>query len=90
MQAALDEVGIPWVMAAEAQSSRSIEASLSADLAVHVLVEGAEPRDISKIAHSGALPDLGCTQVNLYVSEPGRSGPPGALAALIRQEFGTA
>lgn len=88
VQAALDAAGIPWVMAAEAETSRSIEASLSADLAVHVLVEGAEPRDIQRIPHGGALPDLGHTQVNLYVAEPGRSGPAGALATIIRQEYG--
>lgn len=90
VQAALDNANIPWVMAAQSESSRSIEASLSADLTVHALVEGSEPRDIQKIPHAGTLPDLGRTQVNLYVSEPGKSGPPGALAALIRQEFGAA
>lgn len=87
VQAALDAAGIPWVMAAESETTRSIEASLSADLAVHVLVEGAEPRDIQRIPHGGALPDLGHTQVNLYVWAPGRKDTAGALATLIRQEY---
>lgn len=87
VQAALDAAGIPWTMAVEAESSRSIEASLVADLAVHALVDGAEPRDVARVAHGGALPDLGQTLVNLYVSEPGRADVAGALAALIRAEF---
>ena len=87
VQQSLDAAGIPWVMAAESETTRSIEASLSADLAVHALVEGAEPRDITRIPHGGALPDLGMTQVNLYVAAPGRTGAAGALATIIRQEY---
>lgn len=87
VQTALDVAGIPWVMAAESETTRSIEASLSADLAVHVLVEGAEPRDIQRVPHGGALPDLGRTQVNLYVAETGHDDAAGALARMIRQEY---
>ena len=87
VQATLDAAGIPWVMAAESEATRSIEASLSADLAVHVLVEGAEPRDIQRVPHGGALPDLGRTQVNLYVAETGHGDAAGALARMIRQEY---
>lgn len=87
VQSALDEAGIPWVMATESETTRTIEASLSADLAVHALVEGAEPREVHRINHGGALPDLGLTQVNLYVAKPGRNDAAGALAALIRQEY---
>ncbi len=90
VQAALDAVGIPWVMAAESETTRSIEASLSADLAVHALVEGAEPREIQRVPHGGALPDLGRTQVNLYLAETGRGDAPGALATMIRQEYAAA
>lgn len=87
VQSRLDAAGIPWVMATESETTRSIEASLSADLAVHALVEGAEPREVHRIHHNGALPDLGRIQVNLYVAEPGRNDAAGALAVLIRQEF---
>jgi len=87
VQTALDAAGIPWVMAAESETTRSIEASLSADLAVHVLVEGAEPRDIQRVPHGGTLPDLGHTQVNLYVAQTGKDDAAGALATMIRQEY---
>ena len=87
VQNALDAAGIPWIMATEAETTRTIEASLSADLAVHVLVEGAEPREIHRINHGGALPDLGSTHINLYTSERSPNSPAGALAAGIRQEY---
>ncbi|TCP62956.1 LysR family transcriptional regulator [Rhodovulum bhavnagarense] len=87
VQAALDRAGIPWEMAVESESTRTIEASVSADLAVHTVVEGTEPPYVERIQHGGALPDLTTTRINLYVSEV--SGGPVAdeLAALIRQAY---
>jgi len=84
VQAALDAAGIDWVMASEAEATRSIEASVSADLAVHALVAGAEPRDLAPVPHGGSLPDLGQIQVNLYTGQNEAAGP---LAAIIRQEY---
>ena len=43
VQKKLDEAGIPWEMAVESDSTRTIEASVSADLAVHTVLEGMEP-----------------------------------------------
>lgn len=87
VQEALDRAGIPWVMAVESDSTRTIEASVSADLAVHALVEGAEPRYVERIPHGGALPDLARTRINLYVSRPSQSGAVEALASLVRTSF---
>ncbi|RRH73457.1 LysR family transcriptional regulator [Falsigemmobacter faecalis] len=84
VQAALDDAGIDWVMASEAEATRSIEASVSADLAVHALVAGAEPRDLVAVPHGGSLPDLGQIQVNLYTGQNEAAEP---LAAIIRQEY---
>ena len=81
---ALDRAGIPWVMAVESDSTRSIEASVSADLAVHALVAGAEPRYVERIPHGGALPDLARTKINLYVADPSHGPAVEALAAMIR------
>jgi len=86
VQQALDRAGIPWVMAVEADSTRSIEAAVSADLAVHVLVEGAEPRYLERIPHGGALPELARTKINLYAARPA-TGVVGAMDAMIRQAF---
>ncbi|MDO9525681.1 MAG: LysR family transcriptional regulator [Gemmobacter sp.] len=86
VQEALDRAGIPWIMAVEADSTRSIEAAVSADLAVHVLVEGAEPRYLERIPHGGALPELLRTKINLYVARPA-TGVVAAMDAVIRQAF---
>lgn len=87
VQAALDRAGIAWTMAAESDSTRSIEATISADLAIHALIEGVAPRDVQPIAHGGALPDLGQTRVNLYVGAGRQDVPATTLAGMLRQEF---
>ncbi|MFC2969692.1 LysR family transcriptional regulator [Acidimangrovimonas pyrenivorans] len=87
VQEALDRAGIDWVMAVESDSTRSIEASVSADLAVHALVEGAEPRYMEPIPHGGALPELARTKINLYVADPSPSPVVGILADLVRKAF---
>ncbi|MDT8856674.1 LysR family transcriptional regulator [Paracoccaceae bacterium Fryx2] len=87
VQAALDRAGIGWEMAVESDSSRTIEASVSADLAVHAALAGSEPPHVERIAHGGALPDLARTKVNLYVADPVHSPAVGALANLIRRAY---
>ena len=81
----LDQAGIEWEMAVESDSSRTVEATVSADLAVHATLEGSEPPVVERIQHGGALPDLDTKRINLYVSEVSRGRPVQELAALIRQ-----
>lgn len=69
VQEALDGAGIPWEMAIESNQSRTIEASISADLGVHAMLEGATPPLCEPIQHGGALPELPSKKINLYVSE---------------------
>ena len=66
VQRQLDAAGIAWEIAVESHSSRTIEAPVSADLAVHTMLAGAEPRHFERIAHGGALPDVRDFYVNLY------------------------
>lgn len=87
VQAALDRAGIAWEMAVESESTRTIEASVSADLAVHTVIEGTEPPYVERIQHGGALPDLLTTQINLYVSDVTGGPVTEELAALIRQAY---
>lgn len=86
-QNALDRAGIPWEMAVESDSTRTIEASVSADLAVHTVIEGMEPPHVEQIQHGGALPDLPFKQINLYVSDVAESPAKAQLAALLRQAY---
>lgn len=87
VQAALDAAGIPWEMAVESDSTRTIEASVSADLAVHTVLAGSEPPYVERISHGGALPDLKRMKVNLYVADPVHSPTVNELAAMIRRAY---
>jgi DNA-binding transcriptional LysR family regulator len=87
VQAALDEAGIAWEMAVESDSTRTVEASVSADLAVHTVLLGSEPPYVERVQHGGALPDLAKMKVNLYVAEPAHSPTILALAEMIRRAY---
>ncbi|MBY4895253.1 LysR family transcriptional regulator [Rhodobacteraceae bacterium N5(2021)] len=85
--AALDAAGIPWEVGVEADSIRTVEATVSADLAVHAVIEGTESPYTAIIPHHGALPTLPRIRINMYRSELSRSEPVDALVNLIRQAF---
>ncbi len=87
VQGALDQAGIAWDMAVDGASTRAIEASVSADLAVHAVLLGSEPPFAERIHHGGALPDLGGVKINMYVASPVHSPAITALAAMIRQGY---
>lgn len=83
----LEDAGIPWEIAVESDSDRTIEATVSADLAVNAILEGAEPPLTEAIGHGGALPELPSYRINLYVSEAARGPAETALADLVRQAY---
>ncbi|SDE50759.1 LysR family transcriptional regulator [Limimaricola pyoseonensis] len=85
VQRRLDAAGIRWEDVVESSSSRTVEATVSADLAVHSMIEGTEPEIFERIAHGGALPDLGTVRINLYHSDPGKAELVQALVAEIRR-----
>jgi DNA-binding transcriptional LysR family regulator len=87
VQAALDAQGIAWEMAVDGSSTRAVEASVSADLAVHTVLAGSEPQAVERISHGGVLPDLGAVKVNLYVADPVHSPAITVLAGMIRQAY---
>lgn len=87
VQAELDAAGIAWEMAVEADSTRVVEATVSADLAVHTVLAGSEPPYVERINHGGALPDLARMKVNLYVADPVHSQSVLELAQMIRQAY---
>jgi DNA-binding transcriptional LysR family regulator len=67
--AALDSSGLDWEIAVDTDSDRTIEASVSADLAIHTMIEGTEPAHLEVIDHAGALPELETQQINMYVPQ---------------------
>lgn len=85
--AALDAANIPWEMAVDSASDRTIEATVSADLAITTILEGTEPAHQERIDHGGALPDLPVQMINLYGADTASSQVVQELADLVRQNF---
>jgi DNA-binding transcriptional LysR family regulator len=81
---ALDAAGLPWTMAVEAESTRAVEATVSADLAVHVALAATMPPLFEAIAHGGALPPLPDSFINLYVAGGAKGALAGRLAEAVR------
>ncbi|WP_341368771.1 LysR family transcriptional regulator [Yoonia sp. BS5-3] len=87
VQRRLDEAGVPWEMAVESDSTRTIEATVSADLAVHTMLEGTEPRHFEQIAHGGNLPELRRMSVNIYQANLDDGPVVSDLSRFIRDGF---
>ncbi|MFK7882381.1 LysR family transcriptional regulator [Roseobacter sp.] len=84
---ALDSVGIPWDVIVETDSDRTIEATVSADLAIHTMIEGTEPPHLERIDHGGALPELPLQLINLYGAQVKKGVVHDALADVLRRAF---
>ena len=84
---ALDDAEIAWDVIVETDSDRTIEATVSADLAVNAMIEGTEPPHLEVINHHGALPDLPMQQINLYSAQSNSGIVLEALADLLRRAF---
>lgn len=82
----LDKAGIGWELAIESDEDRSVEALISADLAVGALLETSIPPHQEAINAQGALPDLGFQQINMY-GVANRDDITRQLADLLRQGF---
>ncbi|QBF32905.1 LysR family transcriptional regulator [Thalassococcus sp. S3] len=84
---ALDKADFSWDMVVETESDRTIEATVSADLAVHAMIEGTEPPHLQIIDHGGALPELPMQMINLYGAEAKNNHLVRELADLLRTAF---
>ncbi len=73
-------------MAVDTDSDRTIEATVSADLAVTVMLEGTEPPQLQAIPLSVGLPELPAQNINLYVGDS-EDTPASRLAEMIRQGY---
>ncbi|WP_116132194.1 LysR family transcriptional regulator [Tropicimonas sp. IMCC34043] len=84
---ALERCAISWEMAVESDSDRTIEATVRADLAVSLMLEGTEPPFLERIQHNGAMPDLPSYSINLYVADKPFGRAEEALADLVREAY---
>ncbi|MFV0335860.1 MAG: LysR family transcriptional regulator [Tropicimonas sp.] len=84
---ALEGSAISWEMAVDSESDRTIEATVRADLAICVMLEGTEAPFLEPVAHDGALPELPGYSVNLYVSEAANGRAEQALVEFVRDAY---
>ncbi|PYG28257.1 LysR family transcriptional regulator [Pelagimonas varians] len=80
----LDAAGIEWEMAVESDSEKAVDATVSADLAVTVKLEGHAPPYLEPIDGGNALPDLGTQRINLYAGS-GKKQLVDTLSDYLRQ-----
>lgn len=83
---ALDDAEIPWEMVVDTGSTRTVEATVAADLAIHAVLESTVEHHFEKIAHGGALPEIGSSRINLYRA-PTASPAALALSDMVRQAY---
>lgn len=83
----LDANGISWEMSVDTESDRAIEAAVSADLAIHAMIDGTQPPYLEVIDHGGALPELKVQHINLYGAQDGQGEVRDTLVYLLRNAF---
>ena len=88
MYKALDSAGIPWEMAVDSDSTRTVEATVAADFAIIAQIEGSVSPQLEEVHHGGALPQVGMKLINLYVSNVGSDPVRDSLADLVRGAYG--
>ena len=87
-QRRLDAAGIPWVAAVDTTSTRTVEATVSADLAVHAVLAGFQAPGTEPVDHGGTLPDLKSYKINLYRSPTATDEVTEAMAGFLREAYG--
>jgi len=85
---ALDDAGIAWEMAVDTGSTRTVEATVSADLAIHAMLDCAVSPHLERIPHGGGLPDLPSTRINLYRAPAAKGALVDALEEMLRDAYG--
>ncbi|MEL6959512.1 MAG: LysR family transcriptional regulator [Pseudomonadota bacterium] len=65
----MDEAGFDWTMVIESELDNAVEAVVSADLAVHAVINGYHEHQTEPVPHDGVLPDPGQTRIVLYVQD---------------------
>ena len=85
----LGKSGIPWEYAVDSENDNAVEAAGSADLAIHVTMEGNLPAQTEAIDHGDSLPDPGRTGIVMYVQKSA-SAPIAGMADILRAAFAAA
>ena len=87
-QSALDEAAIPWELATGGESEQAVEATVAADLAVSVRLEGGIPEGCAPITGDNALPRLGEMKIGLYRNQRRKDEVMEMLLSELRCAYG--
>lgn len=85
----LTRAGVDWMEVVETESDRTVEATVSADLAVTALLEGTAPGQLEELPPACGLPELGTYNINLYSNRQAGNAPVKKLSEMIRQGYET-
>ena len=83
----LDQEGLDWDLVVDAESDRTIEATVSADLALTAILEGHAPPFMEMIPRGAGLPDLGSQKINIYGGCIPKNELVSKLAEMVHQGF---
>lgn len=83
----MEAAGIDWENSVETEQDRTVEATISADLAVGVMLEGTVPSQLVQVDHGGELPELGEQKICMYSVDRGARQAVERLTTLLRQSF---
>lgn len=86
-QAALDQAGIPWETVVDSDRDQTVDAMISADLAINAVLEGTLSPYVEAIPHGGALPEIGSMKINLYGAVAGRTAALDTLTEMVRHAY---
>ena len=84
---ALDRADIPWEMVVDTGSTRTVEATVMADLAIHAMLEEGVSPPFEIVSHGGQLPELPSSRINLYRSPAATGEPMDLLEQLVTQAY---
>jgi DNA-binding transcriptional LysR family regulator len=87
-QEALDRAGIAWETSVETRSSRTVEATVSADLAVTPCLKGTEPPQWEEVPKSFGLPELPVFEICMYSGNSSNLPLADKLAGAVRRAYG--
>ena len=74
-------------MAVDTGATRTVEATVAADLAIHAMLESAVGPIYEIISHGGGLPGLPSSRINMYRNRASTGEPVEALADMVRQAY---
>lgn len=84
---ALDKAGIAWELAVDTRHAKTVEASVSADFAVHACLAGTQPADWAEVPVEANLPELPEFKITMQKNKSANAVLIDRLAGLIMEAY---